>query len=77
MLSFVSVRVESTSRAVGQPTDGDSSVVYAVWEDVQVTLRRAVYPLQSTIRSYTSRLLHASDMHRLVAVLRTGGQLPS
>jgi hypothetical protein len=77
MLSFVSFGVGSTSRTVRQPKDGDLSAAYAVCEGVQGTLRRTVYPLQSTIQSYTSRLLHASDIHRLAAVLRTGGQLPS
>jgi putative phosphoesterase len=63
--------------SVGQPKDGNPSAAYAIWQDGQVKLRRAVYPLEATIQSYTSTPLIASDVHRLVAVLRTGGQLPS
>jgi putative phosphoesterase len=63
--------------SVGQPKDGDPSASYAVWEDGQIYLRRAVYPVEHTARSYASTPLKISDIHSLVTVLRTGGELPS
>jgi diadenosine tetraphosphatase ApaH/serine/threonine PP2A family protein phosphatase len=63
--------------SVGQPKDGDPSASYAVWEDGQINLRRAVYPIEHTVRSYASTPLKASDIQCFVTVLRTGGELPS
>jgi predicted phosphodiesterase len=63
--------------SVGQPKDGDPSASYAVWEGGQVKLRRAIYPVEATIQSYASTPLKASDVHCLVAVLKTGGELPA
>ena len=62
--------------SVGQPKDGDPSASYAVWEDGQVKLQRSIYPIEATVQSYASTPLKASDVHCLITVLRTGGQLP-
>jgi predicted phosphodiesterase len=62
--------------SVGQPKDGDPSAAYAVWEDGKAKLRRAPYPIEDTVRAYARTSLDRSDIERLVAVLRTGGNLP-
>jgi putative phosphoesterase len=62
--------------SVGQPKDGHSSASYAVWNDGQVQLRRAAYPIEDTVGAYAQSLLASSEVERLVAVLRTGGRLP-
>src|ERR1700688_312723 len=63
--------------SVGQPKDGDTMAPYAVWDDGKVELRRAAYPMESTVEAYARTPLASSDVERLVAVLRSGGSLPS
>ena len=63
--------------SVGQPKDGDPSASYAVWEDGQVKLRRASYPIEATVQSYAYTPLRPSDVNALITVLKTGGQLPA
>jgi putative phosphoesterase len=62
--------------SIGQPKDGDPTAAYAIWEDGQVELRRASYPIEATARSYASTPLEAEDVHALITVLKTGGELP-
>jgi putative phosphoesterase len=62
--------------SVGQPKDGDPAAAYAIWEDGKVKLHRVDYPIEATARSYTSTPLKAQDVHALITVLKTGGQLP-
>ena len=63
--------------SVGQPKDGDPRAAYAVWNNGEVTLRRAAYDVEETIRAYTGLGLPPHVEHNLSAVLRTGGTLPA
>jgi protein phosphatase len=62
---------------VGQPKDGDPSAGYAVLENGEVTLRRAAYDVEETIRAYANLGLEPHIEQSLCAVLRTGGNLPA
>jgi putative phosphoesterase len=62
--------------SVGQPKDGDPRAAFAVWEDGEVTLRRAAYDVEETIRAYVGLGLEPDVEHNLCEVLRTGGSLP-
>jgi predicted phosphodiesterase len=62
--------------SVGQPKDGDPRAAYAIWEDGEVTLRRAAYDVEETIRAYQSTRLDPQMVDALAEVLRTGGHLP-
>jgi predicted phosphodiesterase len=61
--------------SVGQPKDGDPRAAYAVLENGEVTLRRAAYDVEETIRAYAGLGLEPHIEHSLCAVLRTGGNL--
>ncbi|MGH8022239.1 MAG: metallophosphoesterase family protein [Limisphaerales bacterium] len=63
--------------SVGQPKDGDPRAAYAVWEDGEVTLRRAAYDVEETVRAYAGLDLEPHVEHILCEVLRTGGNLPA
>ncbi|HTX21655.1 MAG TPA: metallophosphoesterase family protein [Candidatus Aquilonibacter sp.] len=63
--------------SVGQPKDGDTRAAYAVWEDGEVTLRRAAYHVEETVRAYVGLGLEPRIEHALCEVLRTGGNLPA
>jgi diadenosine tetraphosphatase ApaH/serine/threonine PP2A family protein phosphatase len=63
--------------SVGQPKDGDARAGYAVWQDGTVELRRVAYPIEVTVKAYDRTRLASSDVKSLIAVLRTGGTLPS
>jgi putative phosphoesterase len=63
--------------SVGQPKDGDVRAAYAVWQDGAVELRRVAYPIEETLEAYARTGLASSDVERLIAVLRTGGTLPT
>jgi predicted phosphodiesterase len=62
--------------SVGQPKDGDPRAAYAIWEDGEVTLRRAAYDVEETIRAYQNTRLDPQMVDALAEVLRTGGHLP-
>jgi hypothetical protein len=62
---------------VGQPKDGDTRAPYAVWEDGTIELRRVAYPLGATVQAYARTSLASPKVENLIAVLRTGGTLPS
>lgn len=62
--------------SVGQPKDGDPRASYAVWDDGEVTLRRAEYDVEQTIRAYSGLRLDSHTLNVLAEVLRTGGHLP-
>ena len=62
--------------SVGQPKDGDPRAAYAIWEDGEVTLRRAAYDVEETIRAYRNTRLDPQMVDALAEVLRTGGHLP-
>jgi len=62
--------------SVGQPKHDDPRAAYAVWEDDEVTLRRAPYDVEETIRAYDGLGLEPHILHSLTEMLRTGGALP-
>jgi len=62
--------------SVGQPKDGDPRAAYAIWKDGEVTLCRAAYDVEETIRAYRSTRLDPQMVDALAEVLRTGGHLP-
>jgi len=62
--------------SVGQPKDGDPRAAYAVWKDGEVSLRRAEYDVEQTIRAYRGTGLERQTVDVLAEVLRTGGHLP-
>jgi hypothetical protein len=62
--------------SVGQPKDADPRAAYAVWEDGEVSLRRAEYDVEQTIRAYRGTRLEPHIVRVLAEVLRTGGHLP-
>ena len=61
--------------SVGKPMDGDPRAAYAVWEDGEVTLRRAEYDVEETVRAYDSLPLDEGARSKLVEELRTGGRV--
>jgi len=61
--------------SVGQPKDGDPRAAYAVWEDGEVTLRRAAYDVEGTVRAYDGLGLEPHTVDVLAEILRTGGHL--
>jgi predicted phosphodiesterase len=61
--------------SVGLPTDGDARAAYAVWEDGMVTLRRAAYDVEETVRALELLTMEEHIRQRLVEMLRTGGRL--
>jgi predicted phosphodiesterase len=63
--------------SVGQPKDGDPRAAFAIWEDGEVSLRRAEYDVGQTIRAYRGTPLEPRIVETLAGVLRTGGHLPS
>jgi putative phosphoesterase len=63
--------------SVGQPKDGDPRAAYAVLEQGDVTLRRAAYDVEETIRAYAGLGLEPHLEQGLCAGLRTGGHLPA
>lgn len=63
--------------SVGQPKDGDPRAAYALWQDGEVTLRRAAYDVEETVHAYTGTGIDPEDVAVLAEVLRTGGNLPT
>ena len=61
--------------SVGQPKDGDPRAAYAIWEDGKVSLRRAEYDVEQTVRAYRGTRLEPQTVDVLAEVLRTGGHL--
>ena len=61
--------------SVGQPKDEDPRAAYAIWDDGEVTLRRAVYDVEKTIAAYRGLQLEPHVVNTLAEVLRTGGHL--
>ncbi|MGO8681478.1 MAG: dUTP diphosphatase [Limisphaerales bacterium] len=62
--------------SVGQPKDEDPRAAYAVWDDGEVTLRRAAYDVEKTISAYRGLRLEPHIVNTLAEVLRSGGHLP-
>lgn len=62
--------------SVGQPKDGDPRAAYAIWDDGKVTLHRAEYDVEQTVRAYDGLRLDSHTLNILAEVLRTGGHLP-
>jgi predicted phosphodiesterase len=62
--------------SVGQPKDGDPRAAYAIWQDGEVTLCRAEYDVEQTIRAYDGAGLEPHTVEVLAEVLRSGGHLP-
>jgi diadenosine tetraphosphatase ApaH/serine/threonine PP2A family protein phosphatase len=58
--------------SVGQPRDGDPRASYAVIEDGVVTLKRAAYDTERTIRDLRALGLDGDITHRLIAILKNG-----
>ena len=63
--------------SVGQPRDGDPRAAYAIWQDGNVTLRRADYDVNETLHDYPALQLEPHLTSALCGVLRSGGDLPS
>ncbi|MGO8677116.1 MAG: metallophosphoesterase family protein [Limisphaerales bacterium] len=61
--------------SVGQPRDGDPRAAYAIWDDGEVTLRRAAYDVEKTVAAYQGLGLEPRIADTLAEVLRTGGHL--
>jgi predicted phosphodiesterase len=62
--------------SVGLPQHGDPQAAYAVWNDGEVTLRRAAYDVEETIRAYDKLGLPPRALNQLTEMLRTGQGLP-
>jgi predicted phosphodiesterase len=62
--------------SVGQPKDGDPRAAYAIWDDGSISLRRAAYDVEETVRAYPTPPFLPDDIATLAHVLRTGGGLP-
>ena len=58
--------------SVGLPQDGDARAAYAIWEDGDVTLRRAPYDVEETVRAYDGLGLPAHILRQITGALRTG-----
>jgi putative phosphoesterase len=58
--------------SVGQPLDGDPRVAYAVWEDRNVSLRRAEYDIEAAIGALRDVPLRPAEREVLARTLRTG-----
>jgi predicted phosphodiesterase len=61
--------------SAGKPMDGDPRAAYAVWEDGRVSLRRAVYDVEETVRAYDALALEHGIRRQLIEELRTGVRL--
>jgi len=61
--------------SVGLPQHGDPQAAYAVWEDGEVTLRRAAYEIEETIRAYAELGIAPRVLAQLMEMLRTGKRL--
>ena len=61
--------------SVGQPKDGDARAAYAVWKDGKVSLRRARYDVERTIKAFAGLALDSKVVQSLSGVLRGGGSL--
>jgi putative phosphoesterase len=58
--------------SVGQPRDGDPRAAYAVIEDGAVTLKRAEYDVERTVRDLAQFPVERSVIEQLTAILRAG-----
>jgi putative phosphoesterase len=58
--------------SVGQPRDNDPRAAYALWNDGEITLRRAAYPVEETIAALRRSPLEQGMVERLSAILRNG-----
>ena len=62
--------------SVGQPKGGDARASYALWQDGDVRLKRAVYDIEAVVRDIEATTPPAVAA-ALAGVLRTGGTLPA
>ena len=58
--------------SVGQPRDGDPRASYALIEDGEVTLKRAAYDVERTVRGLKWLPLDQAIVDELAAILRHG-----
>jgi putative phosphoesterase len=72
MVRPVGAQVVINPGSVGQPRDGDPRASYAVIEDGVVSLRRAAYDVERTIRDLRALPVAAGVVERLAGILRTG-----
>jgi putative phosphoesterase len=59
--------------SVGQPRSGDARASYAVWDDGEFILRKAYYPVETTIAKLKLLGFKKTVEQDLVTTLRTGG----
>ena len=59
--------------SVGQPRSGDARASYAVWDDGEFILRKAQYPIETTIAKLKLLGFKETVEQELAATLRTGG----
>lgn len=72
MVRRVGERVLVNPGSVGQPRDGDPRASYAVIDDGRVTLKRAAYDIERTVRDLRGLGLEEDVANRLIAILREG-----
>ncbi len=63
--------------SVGQPKHDDPRAAYAVWANGRVTLHRAEYEVEKTIRAFAGLTLDPKVARALWEILRTGGNAPT
>ena len=59
--------------SVGQPRSGDARASYAVWDDGEFILRKALYPVETTIAKLKLLGFKETVEQELATTLRTGG----
>jgi putative phosphoesterase len=60
--------------SVGQPRDGDPRAAYAIIENQRVELKRAAYPVETTVESILESSLPEPAKALLAEVFRSGGK---
>lgn len=68
---FNSVKVVDPGR-VGQTKHGDARAAYAIWEDDEISLHRAAYLVEATVRDLQEAGLPGEVRTDPVATLRAG-----
>ena len=73
MVRGIGSRVVVNPGSVGQPTDGNPEVSYAIIEDGVVELRRAKYDLSRTVEALRKLPLSDELIEPLISILEQGG----
>jgi putative phosphoesterase len=62
--------------SLGQPKTGGTEACYAVWQNHSFELKSFPYPIEATITKIRSMPVSKEVQDSLIAVLRSGGELP-